>query len=406
MRARISAGTGRVLLRPWGSKSSARALARTSVTCGTLFLAVLLYPATALANPRPMAPFLPLSFLAGLLLCGVVWLLVWLITRFGGGYVVMDRLSAMPDARPKSLLGLASFLGGLAGMYVVGLVIERLQHPMVRDLLVWPIILTCATGFFVTRGIQMGHWALTALRHKERPEFLAGVRPIRMLVSALLIGIAIPGGIAGGLASFAISFRHTQERHEAHKEAKELNMNLRMLAQYLGTKDLHDLFVDPESLKRPTLMETVEVQTRVIGELLKNGRDADIGLRPEVRAKLGPQVCELKPDPWGHDYLFFLGPWKLEPQWGFTAVPFRIHDSMGGMYASLADEYTIEIPGTHEQIGFPAPADNLVYVFSMGRNGRIDQLFAPGYAELPIEERGGGDDINNWDGKSGWGGLF
>jgi hypothetical protein len=161
------------------------------------------------------------------------------------------------------------------------------------------------------------------------------------------------------------------------------------------------LFVDPDSLVKSTFEETIKAQTAVCYDLLKYGRDAQVGLKPEVQAKLGSSYFDIPKDPWGNDYQFFLGPLRG----AVNMYTFRLYRGPSYVYDMAAYEAEKERdpycprPETDSppSRGFPCSPHLSVYIYSFGANGKPDQLPQGG---------DGGDDINNWDNKAGWKCLY
>ncbi|GMV99090.1 MAG: hypothetical protein AMXMBFR84_02290 [Candidatus Hydrogenedentota bacterium] len=142
--------------------------------------------------------------------------------------------------------------------------------------------------------------------------------------------------------------------------------------------------------------------------LLKQGRFADgklpmipttgepLKLHTDVVNKLGTSYMDLAADPWGQLYQFFPGPWQIPDE-----VPFRIFkpdlNIPGGPVSDPKSEPELDVEGnpTGNTVGYPAPRDLTIYIWSRGANLDSNQAFNdPG--DSP-DYQGGGDDINNWD---------
>jgi hypothetical protein len=65
-----------------------------------------------------------------------------------------------------------------------------------------------------------------------------------------------------------------------------------------------------------------------------------------------------------------------------------------------ADEDLPGNPSADNSFGYPAPQDLTIYIWCRGEDLESNQLFNS--TTTPDELKGGGDDINNWDNKSGW----
>ncbi len=127
--------------------------------------------------------------------------------------------------------------------------------------------------------------------------------------------------------------------------------------------------------------------------------------------KLGTSYLEIGTDPWGHRYRVYPGPWPEEA----GPVPFR-RRTLSESEADSPDAFTVTLEQEDgvQQLGFPAPNQRLVYVWSYGRNRRNDQphteakpLEAPTArhhyrGDAAAKDLGGGDDINNWDPARTW----
>ena len=156
----------------------------------------------------------------------------------------------------------------------------------------------------------------------------------------------------------------------------------------------------------------------------------------DVLAKLGDQYMALGNDPWGNDYRFFPGPWRVHtnlsgtPQNSRAPIVFRkftVEQSSSGSQrgarddgfvlndAALVDAFKdiIESPETWPtKVGYPAETGKAVYIWSYGANLRNGQmvytraydLSAPRswYDAQEEGDIGGGDDINNWDPGASW----
>ncbi|MBI5093204.1 MAG: hypothetical protein HZB26_12285 [Candidatus Hydrogenedentes bacterium] len=169
-----------------------------------------------------------------------------------------------------------------------------------------------------------------------------------------------------------------------------------------------------------------QVYSTVFYELLRGGRDADVSstalvFDPNVLAKLGTQYMDVPKDPFGSLYQFWPGPWDKN---AYPTIPFRCWRATKGpvkpgetgylpyRYDDQAyAEAQMDLPGNPRSddvypgvgiaaFGYPASAEEVAYVWSVGENLVTDQLVA---RDLPDDEhKGGGDDINSWDKGGGW----
>jgi len=139
-------------------------------------------------------------------------------------------------------------------------------------------------------------------------------------------------------------------------------------------------------------------------ELLRRGKNADFDLNPldgndvpelrltsSVKKKLGTSYLDLGVDPWGETaYQFYAGPIRT------AGTRYRCYRGDDYYYNNVAkaaeDAVTRGNPSADDQAGYPAPRDLPVYIWCYGENLTNDQGFTGN----------GGDDINNWDNKTGW----
>ncbi len=164
-------------------------------------------------------------------------------------------------------------------------------------------------------------------------------------------------------------------------------------------------------------------------DLLRNGRsangyEANLFVRDDVKRRLAETYMDLQRDSWGQLYRFWPGPWsaaQVASTMGSnapTAIPFRVYkvdtEIPGGPSGDAFSLPNAEWPdGTIEPlIGYPAPRDIPVYVYSTGNDLQSAQAMYQAGATAPIQaydpqilERylmGGGDDVNNWDTGETW----
>jgi len=156
----------------------------------------------------------------------------------------------------------------------------------------------------------------------------------------------------------------------------------------------------------------------------------------DVLAKLGDQYMALGNDPWGNDYHFFPGPWRVHtnpsgtqqyPRAPIIFRKFTVEQSSGGSQrgarndgyvlnnATLLDAFgdIIESPETWPtNAGYPAETGKAVFIWSYGANLRNGQMIyqraydlnnpRSWYEAQEEGDIGGGDDINNWDPGASW----
>lgn len=219
---------------------------------------------------------------------------------------------------------------------------------------------------------------------------------------------------------------------QAISEIRNIELSITKMLSDAGTTTLREFFDDAafgDAIARlgreqglDAFDASVEIYSYEAYVLLRKGRDAldvpnDYGavLRPEVVQRLGTRYfSELAFDPWGKLYRVFPGPW---PE-AMGPVVFRQYlpvagSALTGNTMDLPDNLKISgiDPETGEDLefGWPAPGDEMVYIWSYGANllsGQphydptheyappAQQYYDPGQE---LELCGGGDDINNWD---------
>ncbi len=186
----------------------------------------------------------------------------------------------------------------------------------------------------------------------------------------------------------------------AVSEIRNADLVFTKLLHDADVKDLHLLFSAPAALDGNSFQETLKNHTAACYDLLLHGRNA-AGLKPEYTSKLADNYMLLKKDPWKHEYQFFIGP----IQGAVNTYSFRSYRGEDYVYDRAAyEEAEKEIRGNLKPEadippgkGYPCPGDQSVYIFSLGQNGKPDQLPFGG---------SGGDDINNCDNESGWGEFY
>jgi len=181
-----------------------------------------------------------------------------------------------------------------------------------------------------------------------------------------------------------------------------------------------------------------EIVSQMMYELLRRGRDAtfdDItdrtgnftlpkGLTPvlheSVRIKLAPEYMDLGEDPWGN--LYILCPAVTLPVPDPPVTPPMNFRSYRAPLVPDLDVYIYDDdaridensqirgnPPADNLEGYPASRDKSVYIFSFGGDSEPNQYFPEFDGSVwTFEEtvNGGGDDINNWDSRSGWSGFY
>ncbi len=238
----------------------------------------------------------------------------------------------------------------------------------------------------------------------------------------LLVVIAIITILAGIIVPNVSGWIGRARLARALAEVKSAELSLTKMLSDAGKSSFAHFF-DEGFRTSYTLQEAEELYTEVFYKLLRQGRDADLPLKGDVRKKLGSSYMDLGRDPWGELYHFYSGPLKLAGNnisGGTYLMPFRIYDA-GSLDADTA------VPGgpqadtnsvtfydeelqVYRLVGYPAPAKLPVYIYSKGADLASAQAmylggsgeFAYGGDVPDIEHKGGGDDINNWDNAQSW----
>lgn len=223
-----------------------------------------------------------------------------------------------------------------------------------------------------------------ASTHLKRSNAGLTLWQVLVIVAILLIlaAIAIPcpcGHITKGKAVRAIS------------EVDQIELALTKLFADTGTTDLRAFFDDAafatavahlgEEQGLGAFEASVEIYTYSAYVLLRRGRNArgafneyrDV-LRPGMLGHLGISYYEdLATDPWGTLYQIYPGPWPVE----MGPIPFRTY--LAPLPSSLPGELTVErdaltfecldIASDDEiTVGWPAPWNQAVYIWSCGAN--------------------------------------
>jgi prepilin-type N-terminal cleavage/methylation domain-containing protein len=267
----------------------------------------------------------------------------------------------------------------------------------------------------------------------------------------LLVVIAIISILAAIVVPNVTDWISRANMAKAVSEVQGIDLALTKVLTDAGVNSASQLF-DNNTLWR---MQQGDLQynSNVLYELLRQGRNGDlgeggkpgIGLKEEVKARLGTFYMDVPSDPWDQLYTWYPGPWRRVPDYAgsYNAWEDVVNASSGGSLDTLpvvllrswrqnpnsAEDdrfepeyepfyYTQkEMPGDPppRQLGgsnlpgFPAPVDASFYVWSLGKNLESDQelhRFDPAGFPPTNTYVGGGDDINNWDKNSGWQGFY
>lgn len=212
----------------------------------------------------------------------------------------------------------------------------------------------------------------------------------------------------------------------AHAAIRNMDLACTKMITDAEKKSLLGFFSDAEALRRQ-FGTYANAWTFVIPELLRNGCNTKLDLKPGVRKKLAPGYMPVGNDPWGRPYHFFAGPLDAKAYDGMAlATRFRSYrkpartfyiDRNGYQQTSFyydteaKQEETARL-GTDTRVpepdglpGFPAPADLPVYIWSMGADGKSCQRIGAGLDAEDVKVGPSpdcGDDINNWDAEWAW----
>lgn len=219
------------------------------------------------------------------------------------------------------------------------------------------------------------------------------------IVSVALLGLLV-WIYAGPKAGFSSLIGDGSKMAAAASDIRQADIALKRLMADAGVDSPYELFANTQGVWGSTIPETVKRQSEACAQLLCNGKNAYVDLRPDMRSLLVSSYMYLNLDPWGKAYQFYLGPIKVP----VNKVPFRSYRGASYKYdhaAYLKESETNKncpIPeGDTPAPGYPAPQGLPFYMFSCGQNGKPDQLPWNG---------NGGDDINNWDKQTGWMELY
>lgn len=241
-------------------------------------------------------------------------------------------------------------------------------------------------------------------------------------------------------------------RGRVTKAASEIRGAELALTQVLADAEVNsfrNLLKNPGVLPK-SFYQAEQIYQNVFYQLLRTGRDTPatisfnvypegrpdnpvpvtIELKPELVRKLSPNYMDIGKDPWGQLYRFYAGPYRDLNGFGGANIycPFRIYtvDSSaddpknaipgGGprLNTAIMGEYFDKEEGGGVPIGWEAPKNLNVYIYSTGADMLSAQAIYEqgadaefGYnSNIPTNERGGGDDVNNWDKTGSWGPFY
>ncbi len=246
----------------------------------------------------------------------------------------------------------------------------------------------------------------------------------------LLVVIAIIAILAGIIIPNVPGYIARARMVRAFGEIKNIDLALTKMLTDANRQDFRSGFFD--SFPNESFGVSVGIYQEVFYNLLRNGKNAEsnpdwpagVIINPDVKRKLGSSYMDLAADPWGQLYYFYPGPFRARDL-GSTVpvdlgvVPFRIYypdlKVPGGPRPD--PPHTIENVVDPDDpaadpftIGYPAPRDLTMYIWSAGGNLVPNQLGYVGYdgpvLEVGLDYMGGGDDINNWDNDQSWAGFY
>jgi prepilin-type N-terminal cleavage/methylation domain-containing protein len=267
----------------------------------------------------------------------------------------------------------------------------------------------------------------------------------------LLVVIAIISILAAIVIPNVQSAISKARATKAFSEMTNVNTAVTKLLADAERRDIGSLFtgplVNPAAFNnsRDLLQQAVTTYSNVMYELLRQGKNADLPLQPEVKQRLASSYMDLGTDPWDNRYNFWIGrpvdPLSTDAA-GRPRVFLRSYRENPEPTGSVPQNYSgfendagffvpyvynnvskqildAKIPGNPRadgEEGFPAPTDKPVYAWSSGQDaligqplaGPTHQLGAQAYLnpDLEAQFRAGGDDINSWDNEQGWTGFY
>ena len=122
-----------------------------------------------------------------------------------------------------------------------------------------------------------------------------------MAIAALLLAVIAVCVFHPGLAidNFAPVTR-------AYAETKGAELAAYKICTDAGVPSLRDLFADLSSLDAGPEQDVLKRHTEFVYQVLQHGKRANLPLKPELRNRLNDSYFELRKDPWGHSYAFFI----------------------------------------------------------------------------------------------------
>jgi hypothetical protein len=152
---------------------------------------------------------------------------------------------------------------------------------------------------------------------------------------------------------------------QARSEMTEARLGIQKMLSDLGAESLFELAPLEQGI---TFEEAVARHSELCRSLLREGRHTSLPIPARIKKNLAESYLQLGKDPWGNGYRFIGGP-KAELEKLGLRVPVAFDPS--------ADDDAGPRAG---------PDDERVYVFSLGPNGKMDQVVT--------EDQG--DDLAQW----------
>ena len=245
----------------------------------------------------------------------------------------------------------------------------------------------------------------------------------------LLVVIAIIAILAGIIIPNVPRYIAKARMVRAYGEVKGIDLALTKMLTDANRQDFRSGFFS--SYPFQNFDDAVDTYREVFYILLRDGKNAEsadrwpanVQIDPDVKRRLGSSYMELTADPWGELYYFYPGPFRaIDPSSPNPVergvVPFRIYfpdlSVPGGPRSDPPYTRTVVDPddpaGLPFDVGYAAPRDLVMYVWSSGGNLQVNQMGYSGYDSPPDEVGldfiGGGDDITNWDNDQSWTGFY
>jgi len=142
------------------------------------------------------------------------------------------------------------------------------------------------------------------------------------------------------------------------------------------------VFSSPDILNAPSIETTLDLHTEIVYTLLREGKDAELELKPEVRRRLASTYMDPRRDPWRqHQFVFY-----IPSESGKNDSPLdRLFQSAYAGNDHVARRYE----GPDSDAGPP------IYAVSRGEDGRLELFEYLADPSEPNESMTLGDDLTN-----------